>query len=166
MTTGGAAVLFTKSANVGVDDMELVLFVVVALLGLAFAGATTYLILQKSDGNEKMREIASAIHEGAMAFLHREYKVLAIFIVVVFALLGALINWQTALAFLGGAVCSAAAGYAGMKVATKANVRTTEAARKGVDKALGIAFFLERQTQIAGDSAIGRQLCFPPDTGH
>ncbi len=120
--------------------MELVFFIVVALLGLAFAGVTAYLIQQKSEGNEKMKEIASAIHEGAMAFMHREYKVLGVFIALVFVVIGALINWQTAISFLGGAICSAVAGYIGMKVATKANVRTTEAARNGLDKALSVAF--------------------------
>lgn len=120
--------------------MELILFIVVSFLALAFAGTSAVLIRKESDGNEKMKEIAAAIQEGAMAFMHREYKVLAIFITAVCALLVYLINWQTATAFVGGAVSSAIAGYAGMKVATLANVRTTEAARKGVGKALNIAF--------------------------
>lgn len=126
--------------NIVGDTMELILFIVVALLALVFAAVSAVLISKESDGNEKMREIAAAIQEGAMAFMHREYKVLAVFIAAVCALLVYLINWQTAIAFVGGAVCSAIAGYAGMKIATIANVRTTEAARTGLGKALNIAF--------------------------
>ncbi|MDD5104889.1 MAG: sodium-translocating pyrophosphatase [Desulfuromonadaceae bacterium] len=92
-------------------------------------------------GNEKMREIAEAIHGGAMAFLNREYRVLAIFIVVVFALIFIGMGIQTALAFVGGALCSMLCGYIGMQAATHANVRTTEAARTtGQGAALMVAF--------------------------
>jgi len=86
--------------------------------------------------------IAEAIHTGAMAFLRREYSILVGFIVVVAALLSFAIGARTALAFVTGALCSMLAGFVGMKAATKANVRTAEAARgKGRDKALAIAFF-------------------------
>jgi K(+)-stimulated pyrophosphate-energized sodium pump len=86
--------------------------------------------------------IAEAIHTGAMAFLRREYSILVGFIVVVAALLSFAIGVRTALAFVTGALCSMLAGFVGMKAATKANVRTAEAARsKGRDKALAIAFF-------------------------
>ncbi len=92
-------------------------------------------------GNERMREISEDIHAGAMAFLNREYRVLAIFIVVVFALIAAGMNYQTALAFLGGAVCSMTCGFIGMKAATRANVRTCEAARAdGQAKALEVSY--------------------------
>lgn len=92
-------------------------------------------------GNEKMRDIAEAIHGGAMAFLNREYRVLAIFIVAVFGLIFVGMGYQTALAFLGGAVCSMLCGYIGMQAATHANVRTTEAARaSGQGSALMVAF--------------------------
>ncbi len=92
-------------------------------------------------GNEKMREISDDIYSGAMAFLGREYRVLAIFIVVVFALIAIAMNIQTALAFLGGALCSMTCGFIGMKAATRANVRTCEAARAhGQAKALEISF--------------------------
>ncbi|MCD6580496.1 MAG: sodium-translocating pyrophosphatase [Desulfuromusa sp.] len=92
-------------------------------------------------GNEKMREISDDIHDGAMAFLGREYRVLAIFIVVVFILIAVAMNIQTALAFLGGAACSMTCGFIGMKAATRANVRTCEAARAhGQAKALEISF--------------------------
>ena len=92
-------------------------------------------------GNEKMKEIAEAIHSGAMAFLNREYRVLAIFIAAVFALIFVSMGIQTALAFLGGAICSMLCGYIGMQAATHANVRTTEAARTtGQGAALMVAF--------------------------
>lgn len=98
-------------------------------------------IKSQSVGNEKMREIAEAIHAGAMAFLNREYRVLAIFIVVVFGLIFISMGIQTALAFLGGALCSMLCGYIGMQAATHANVRTTEAARtSGQGAALMVAF--------------------------
>ena len=92
-------------------------------------------------GNQTMQEISEAIHDGAMAFLRREYMVLAIFIVLVFLLIGLGMNIQTALAFLGGAICSMTCGFIGMKAATAANVRTAEAARaSGQGKALMTAF--------------------------
>jgi K(+)-stimulated pyrophosphate-energized sodium pump len=92
-------------------------------------------------GNAKMKEISEAIHDGAMAFLGREYRVLAIFIVVVFFIITFGMNYQTALAFLGGALCSMTCGFIGMKAATRANVRTTEAARvSGQASALMVSF--------------------------
>ncbi len=92
-------------------------------------------------GNEKMREISDDIYAGAMAFLGREYRVLAIFIAVVFVLIAISMSIQTALAFLGGAVCSMTCGFIGMKAATRANVRTCEAARvHGQAQALEVSF--------------------------
>ena len=93
------------------------------------------------DGNDKMREIAAAIHEGAMVFLRREYQIIGIFAAVVFALLWAFLGAATAAAYLGGAACSLVAGFCGMKAATKANVRTAQAAAsKGQGSALETAF--------------------------
>ena len=91
--------------------------------------------------NEKMQEIADAIQEGARAFLFAEYKILVYFIEILFVAIGFGINWMTAVCFLAGALFSIAAGYIGMTVATKANVRTANAAREGgMNRALGIAF--------------------------
>lgn len=87
-----------------------------------------------------MVEISSHIHEGAMAFLSRQYKALAVFVLLVFAVLLIFIDWQTAICFLTGGICSALAGFIGMTVATKANVRTASAARNSQNSALGIAF--------------------------
>ena len=93
------------------------------------------------EGNDKMKEIAAAISEGAMVFLSREYRIIGIFVIVVFALLAIFISLNTAIAYVGGAVCSLTAGFFGMKAATKANVRTAHAAAtEGQGKALMVAF--------------------------
>ncbi len=93
------------------------------------------------EGSDKMKEIASAIHEGAMVFLQREYRIIGIFVAVVFVLLGLFISWTTAVAYIAGAFCSMTAGFFGMKSATKANVRTAHAASsEGQGKALTVAF--------------------------
>lgn len=111
---------------------------VVALLYAFYKAAT---ISKVSVGTERMKEISSYIHEGAMAFLTREYKTLIIFAVVLFVVLGFGIDWPTALCFIVGAVFSALAGFFGMTVATKANVRTANAAKEsGMNKALNVAF--------------------------
>ena len=110
------------------------------VLALAFAYYLSIGISKADPGNARMQEIAGYIHEGAMAFLYREYRYLAAFIVIVFAVLSFFINWQTAVCFLGGALCSVMAGYFGMQVATKANVRTAAAAQHGISPALRIAF--------------------------
>ena len=111
---------------------------VVALL-FAFYKAST--INKVSPGNDRMKEISTYIQEGAMAFLSRQYKSLAIFIVLLFIVLALLINITTAITFVFGAAFSILAGYFGMKVATKANVRTANAAMEsGMTKALNVAF--------------------------
>lgn len=93
------------------------------------------------EGNDKMKEISASIHEGAMVFLNREYRIIGIFIAIVFILLGIFIGWKAAIAYLGGAICSILAGFFGMKSATKANVRTAEAAAtEGQGRALAVAF--------------------------
>ena len=114
---------------------------VLALVALLFAAYKAHYVSKAAPGNEKMQEIASAIAEGANAFLMSEYKILAIFIVVLFALIAVFINIGTAVCFLIGALFSIAAGFCGMKVATRANVRTANAAMEsGMNKALSIAF--------------------------
>lgn len=119
---------------------------VAAVLALVFSFVKARSIATKDAGTDRMKAIASYIQEGAMAFLKAEYKVLAIFVVVVAALLG-LINYTNAnssswvaFSFVVGAICSALAGFVGMRVATKANVRTANAAQKGLRDALAIAF--------------------------
>jgi K(+)-stimulated pyrophosphate-energized sodium pump len=111
-------------------------------LGGMVCSLLLYLYVKKSPtGSEKMVEISEAIHEGAMAFLKREYILLSGFICIVFVLLFAFVSANTAYAFLSGAVCSILAGYTGMKAACHANVRTAQAANQhGQGPALNIAF--------------------------
>ncbi len=111
-------------------------------LGGLLCSLLLYFYIKKSPaGTPEMVEISEAIHEGAMAFLKREYTILAGFIVIVFALLFAFVGAHTAYAFLAGAVCSILAGYTGMKAACHANVRTAQAANQhGQGPALNIAF--------------------------
>jgi K(+)-stimulated pyrophosphate-energized sodium pump len=113
-----------------------------ALLGLFFALMLWSRVSRADAGTDRMKEIAAAIHEGAMAFLRREYTYLAVFVVVLAVVLAVIpkIGYLTAACFVVGAVFSATAGYVGMKVATRANVRTANAARSGVNPALTLAF--------------------------
>ena len=115
-----------------------------ALLGIAalvFAGYLIRRVSQADAGTELMQEIAGHIHQGAKAFLMAEYRILIIFVAVLFLLIGSGIGWVTAVAFLIGAIFSTAAGYIGMNVATKANVRTAAAANNsGMNAALSVAF--------------------------
>ncbi|MCP4685742.1 MAG: sodium-translocating pyrophosphatase [bacterium] len=113
----------------------------IGVVGLIFAILLFVWIKSRSTGNETMTEIAHVIHDGAMVFLKREYTILVIFIIIVFALLAWRIHLNTGLAFLGGTFCSMLAGFIGMKAATAANVRTCAAAKdSGQPAALSIAF--------------------------
>ena len=114
---------------------------ILAVIALIFAAIKTAIVSKADAGNSRMKEIATSISEGARAFLFSEYKILVIFVVVLFLLIGFFISWKTAICFLIGAIFSVGAGFVGMNVATKANVRTAAAAQKGgMNKALGIAF--------------------------
>ncbi len=115
---------------------------IVGVLALLFAAYKASFVSRQDAGNERMKEISSYISEGAMAFLTREYKALVVFVVVLAIILAVgLKSIPTAICFVVGAIFSVAAGYVGMKVATKANVRTTNAAWKGgLGKALDVAF--------------------------
>ena len=111
------------------------------VIALIYAIILAVVVSKKDAGTDKMKEIASAIADGAKAFLFSEYKILIIFVIVLGLILGFAISWVTALCFLIGAVFSVLAGYFGMSVATKANVRTANAARtSGMNGALGVAF--------------------------
>ncbi|MGK7396533.1 MAG: sodium-translocating pyrophosphatase [Candidatus Cyclobacteriaceae bacterium M3_2C_046] len=135
--------------------MEYVIYVlpVLGIIGLLFVFIRSSWVSKQEVGTEKMARIAGNIADGAMAFLKAEYKILTIFVIAVAILLAikgateATSNWLVALSFITGALCSGLAGYLGMKVATKANVRTTQAARTSLGKALGVAF--------AGGSVMG-----------
>ena len=115
--------------------------VIAAVIGLIVAFCLAAWIKKADEGTDRMKEIAGYIREGAMAFLRREYKTMAIVIVVLFLLIGICINWITAVLYVFGALLSVLAGFFGMKVATLGNVRTANAAREsGMNKALKIAF--------------------------
>ena len=115
---------------------------VAAVIALLFAAYLAAKVSKQDAGTERMKEIAGAIAEGARAFLTAEYKILIVFVVVLFVLIGLGVgNWVTAVCFVVGALFSTIAGYCGMTVATKANVRTANAAKEsGMNKALSIAF--------------------------
>jgi len=128
--------------------MDKLFYVVPALgiVGLLYTFIKFAWVSKQDAGNERMKEIANYIAEGAMAFLKAEWKVLGYFVVIVSILLAVMAganphsHWSIALAFVAGAVLSATAGYIGMKAATKANVRTAQAARTSLSKALNVSF--------------------------
>ena len=127
----------------GMKTMEklAILAPVLGVLALLFAVVLSRKVSKQDAGTDRMKEIASYIHEGAQAFLMAEYKILVFFVIVLFVAIGFGINWMTAICFVIGAVFSTIAGYCGMNVATKANVRTAAAAKdSGMNRALSIAF--------------------------
>ena len=114
---------------------------VLGVLALLFAFTLSRKVSNQDAGTDRMKEIASYIHEGAQAFLMAEYKILVFFVIALFVAIGFGITWMTAICFVVGAVFSTIAGYCGMNVATKANVRTAAAAKEGgMNRALSIAF--------------------------
>jgi K(+)-stimulated pyrophosphate-energized sodium pump len=127
---------------------EVLLYLVPAfgVLGLLYTFIKYNWVDKQETGNDRMKEISNYIAEGAMAFLRAEWKILSYFVIIVALLLGFMAtknphsDWTIALSFILGAVCSAVAGYIGMKVATKANVRTANAARTSLSKALSVSF--------------------------
>jgi K(+)-stimulated pyrophosphate-energized sodium pump len=123
--------------------MDLIWFAVIAgIVGIVFVIFLAVNVLKKEAGSERIREITTAIEEGAKAFLRREYITLAVFVAVVFIILAVIpdIGWKTGVAYLLGAITSGGAGYIGMRMGVKANGRTATAAQKGLNPALRIAF--------------------------
>ncbi len=126
--------------------------IVCGFLALLYGIFTIRSVLALSTGNEKMQEIAAAIQEGARAYLNRQYQTIAIVGIVVFALLTWLLGWYVGIAFLIGAVLSGLTGYIGMNISVRANVRTTEAAKHGLQEALSVSF---RSGAITGLLVVG-----------
>ncbi len=124
------------------------LAVVLGLVAVAYGIGLTLYLLRQPAGDERMRGIAAAVQEGAQAYLTRQYTIIAGVAIVLFVVIGllgqavdsALLGWEAAVGFLIGAVASAAAGFIGMNVSVRANVRTAEAAKRGLGPALGVAF--------------------------
>ncbi|MBQ2091938.1 MAG: sodium-translocating pyrophosphatase [Clostridia bacterium] len=114
---------------------------VAGVLALCFALFLAMKVKKAAPGTERMKEISASIHEGARAFLTAEYKILVVFVIVLFAIICIAISWKMAVCFVAGALFSVLAGFFGMTVATQANVRTANAAKEGgMNKALSIAF--------------------------
>ncbi len=132
--------------------MDTLFIILISVVAIISAFMFMLKITKAGTGTPKMREIAEAIHQGAMTFLLREYKILAVFVVAVFFIIWQFLSWITAVSFVFGAIFSTLAGYIGMFVATKANVRTTQAARKGLAEALHIAF---SSGSVMGLSVVG-----------
>jgi len=122
------------------------------LAAVLFAVVLIFLVLRMPPGNERMREIAAAIQEGASAYLNRQYAVIAVIGVIIAVVIGLFINWTTAGLFIVGAILSASAGYVGMNIAVRSNLRTAEAARKGLNQALEVAF---RGGAVTGFMVVG-----------
>ncbi|MBU6297569.1 MAG: sodium-translocating pyrophosphatase [Alphaproteobacteria bacterium] len=133
-------------------SVELELVLACGVLALLYGGWTVRWVLAKSAGNARMQEIAAAIQEGARAYLNRQYTTIAVVGVVIFALAWAFLGWQEGVGYLIGAMLSGLAGYIGMNVSVRANVRTAEASRQGLAAGLRIAF---RSGAVTGLLVVG-----------
>jgi K(+)-stimulated pyrophosphate-energized sodium pump len=135
-------------------DHAVLFALVCAGIGIAYGIGLTVWVLRRPAGSERMREIARAVQEGAAAYLRRQYTTIALVAIVPFLLLGFYdkLGWGTAVGFLIGALLSAAAGFIGMNVAVRANVRTAEAAKQGLNPALNVAF---RAGSVTGLLVVG-----------
>ena len=120
--------------------ITLYLSLAIGVLSLAYAGYKTYQVMKHDAGTPKMQEIAKAIQEGAMAYMNRQFKTIAVFGVVLFGVLSWALGLNIGIAFVFGALLSGIAGYIGMNVSIRANVRTAAAAKKGLGQALHVAF--------------------------
>lgn len=127
----------------------------VAVISLLYAGYNTFRVLKYDAGTKEMQDIATSVREGAMAYMHRQFKTIAVFALILFALMWVGIDKYIAWTFLIGAVFSGIAGYVGMNVSVRANVRTAAAAKKGLSEALQVAF---KGGSVTGLSVVGLAL--------
>jgi len=121
-------------------NIYLTFAIISAVIAIVYGLILAKTILKKSSGDEKMRSIASAIAEGAKAYLNRQYKTIGVIAIILFVVLWLGLGFNSAIGFILGAILSALAGYVGMNVSVRANVRTTEAAKTGLKEALNLAF--------------------------
>ncbi len=115
---------------------EMIIALGSAVLALVYGLVSIRWVLAQPDGNDRMREIAAAIQAGAQAYLNRQYSTISIVGVVLFVILGFALGWSTGIGFLIGAVLSGLAGYIGMNISVRANVRTAQAAHNGINAAM------------------------------
>ena len=127
---------------------------IAGVLGLAFAVFSALYVLKQSEGTDRMKEISAAIKEGALAFLRREYQILAVFVIAVTIILSVIpdLGWRVGLSFIFGAICSMGAGYAGMSMAIRSNARTAAAAQTSLTQGLRASF---RAGAVMGMTVVG-----------
>ncbi|HLW37721.1 MAG TPA: sodium-translocating pyrophosphatase [Candidatus Eremiobacteraceae bacterium] len=126
--------------STSIINMAVGLALACGVIAILYGVYLIFWILRKPAGNDRMREIAAAIQEGAMAYMRRQYSTVAIVAIVLAVIIGFALSWQAAVGFLIGAILSGATGFIGMSIAVRANVRTAEAARKGMSEAFAVAF--------------------------
>jgi K(+)-stimulated pyrophosphate-energized sodium pump len=127
---------------------------IAGVLGLGFALFSVFYVLKQSEGTDRMKEISAAIKEGALAFLRREYQILAIFVIAVTIILSVIpdLGWRVGISFLFGAICSMGTGYAGMSMAIRSNARTAAAAQTSLNQGLRVSF---RAGAVMGMTVVG-----------
>ena len=147
------------------QDHAVMFALICAGIGVGYGIYLTFWLLGRPAGNERMQEIARAVQEGAAAYLKRQYITIAIVAIIPFLLLGFYnqLGWGAAIGFLVGAALSAAAGFIGMNVAVRSNVRTAAAAQDGLPPALNVAFKPDRLQ--ASSSSASAYLALPATTG-
>lgn len=137
--------------------VEIVISIALAILAIAYGAYSIFWIIRQGSGNDKMRDIAAAIQQGARAYLNRQYRTIGLVGILLYLVIGFVpaLGWYTAQAFAIGAILSGLAGYIGMNISVRANVRTAEAARHGLNQALQVAF---RGGAITGMLVVGLAL--------